>query len=83
MTDDRKLHPSDHFDTPGRVLESGDLSQQDKIEILTSWANEIRQLQVAEEENMAGAADLGEQLATVEKALLELGVDDMGHDAKA
>jgi hypothetical protein len=83
MTDDRMLQPSDYFDSPRSVLEADDLSQQEKIEVLTNWANEIRQLQVAEEENMSGAAGLGERLAAVENALLELDVDDTDHDAKA
>ncbi|MDZ7669347.1 MAG: hypothetical protein U5Q16_07970 [Gammaproteobacteria bacterium] len=82
MTDKRKLHPGDHFDTPRSVIEAGDLSREDKVEVLTNWANELRQLQVAEEENMPGKPGLGEQLAAVEQALLELG-GDVSHDAKA
>lgn len=83
MSDDKKSNPSDHFDDPRQVLEDGTLSKADKIEVLTNWANEIRQLQVAEEENMRGAPGLAEQLAAVEQALLSLGEDDVHHDAKA
>jgi len=80
---DRKSNPSDHFDDPQQVLDAADLSRADKIEVLTNWANEIRQLQVAEEENMRGTPGLAEQLAAVEQALLSLGEDDVHHDAKA
>jgi len=55
----------------------------DKLDVLTNWANEIRLLQVAEEENMGGSPDLAERLAAVEQALLSLGEDDASHDAKA
>jgi hypothetical protein len=84
MSDDRKLSPSDHFATPADVLKDDGLSRQDKIEVLTNWANEVRQLQVAEEENMRGGRPgLGQQLEAVEQALLNLGADDRAHDAKA
>lgn len=81
--EDWKLNPGDHFDTPAQVLETSELSDAVKIEVLTNWANEIRQLQVAEEENMRGAPGLAEQLAAVEQALLSLGREDRSHDAKA
>ena len=80
---DRKLNPSDYFERPADVLEADDLSREDKIEALINWANEIRLLQVAEEENMRGAPGLGEQLAAVEQALLTLGAHDHAHDAKS
>lgn len=83
MSDDRKLDPSAHFATPGDVVDAGDLSRDDKIEVLTNWANELRQLQVAEEENMTGSATLADQLAEVERALISLGGHDRAHDAKA
>ena len=82
MNEDWKLHPDDHFETPQHVLDA-DLARSEKIEVLTSWANEIRQLQVAEEENMRGAPGLAERLEAVEQALLPLGEDDVAHDAKA
>lgn len=83
MSDDRKLNPSEHFATPHEVLDADDLTREDKIQVLTNWANEIRQLQVAEEENMRGAPGLAEQLEAVEQALLSLGEDDVAHDSKA
>lgn len=84
MSEDRKLNPGDHYGSPAEVLADGTLSQDGKIEVLTNWANDIRLLQVAEEENMPGAAgDLAARLAEVEQALLSLGHDDTAHDAKA
>ncbi len=83
MSDDRKLDPSAHFKGPEDVVDAKDLARADKIEILTNWANELRQLQVAEEENMKGSAGLGDQLAAVERALLSMGSHDRAHDAKA
>lgn len=83
MSDERTRDPSRHFGTPAKLVAADDLSRSAKIEALTNWANEIRQLQVAEEENMKGPSDLGTRLQDVERALLELGADDPAHDAKA
>jgi len=83
MSDEKKSDPSEHFDDPHQVLDDAELSKADKLEVLTSWANEIRLLQVAEEENMGGSPELAERLAAVEQALLSLGEDDVSHDAKA
>lgn len=83
MSDERISDPSSHFDSPATLLGDSALSRTDKARALTNWANEIRQLQVAEEENMPGPSDLGERLAAVEAALLELGEHDSSHDAKA
>ena len=84
MHEDRKRDPADHYGSPAEVLKDDELSRTEKIEVLTNWANDIRLLQVAEEENMPGAAaDLAARLESVERALLSLGEDDAAHDAKA
>lgn len=83
MDDDRKLDPSQHFKSPADVAAASDLSTQDKVDVLTNWANELRQQQVAEEENMPGQGATGDLLQAVEQTLLELGGHDRGHDAKA
>ncbi len=75
--------PSDEFQSPQQVLDAADLSRDDKIRILTGWAYDLRELQVAEEENMRGAPGLAGRLAAVEQALLTLGVEDVRHDSKA
>jgi hypothetical protein len=80
---DRFLDPEAHFETPEAVLAAGDLSEDDKHKILVNWANDLRQQQVAEEENMGGRPGVGERLQAVEKALLKLGRTDPPHDAKS
>lgn len=77
------LDPEAYFGTPEAVLEADDLSSAEKITALTNWANELRQLQVAEEENMRGSSSIGERLRAVEQALLTLGKADTAHDAKS
>lgn len=81
--DEPFLDPEAYFGTPEAVLRADDLSTDEKITVLTNWANEIRQQQVAEEENMRGSSSLGERLQAVERALLTLGKDDSAHDAKS
>ena len=49
------LNPSSVFDTPEEVLSARGISRELKIEILRRWEYDQRQLQVAEEENMAGS----------------------------
>ena len=83
MSDERNLHPADAFASPADVLKARDLCDDDKVALLTSWANEIRLQLVAEEENMRGAPGLGEKLEAVEQALLALGHEDTPHDAKS
>lgn len=52
------------------MLNSGDLSRDQKIEILRRWEYDARELQVAEEENMIGTnADI---LGQIMRALLQL-----------
>ena len=48
------IDPSSVFKTPEEVLQEKDLSREQKIEILRRWEFDVRELQVAEEENMAG-----------------------------
>jgi hypothetical protein len=80
---DRFLDPEAHFETPEAVLAAGDLSENDKYRILVNWANDLRQQQVAEEENMRGKPGACERLQAVEAALLVLGREDKPHDAKS
>jgi len=48
------LVPASVFKTPEEVLNSQELSRDQKIKILRSWEYDARQLEVAEEENMIG-----------------------------
>jgi hypothetical protein len=48
------LNPAGVFETPEEVLEANDIPREEKIKILRNWEYDIRELQVAEEENMLG-----------------------------
>jgi hypothetical protein len=48
------LDPTSVFDGPEQVLERADLTRDQKILILRSWAYDARELEVAEEEGMTG-----------------------------
>jgi len=46
--------PSAVFKKPQEVIETGDLSREQKIEILQQWEQDARLMEVAEEESMPG-----------------------------
>ena len=48
------LDPASHFDSPGSLLKDDSLSREQKIELLRRWYHDALELQVAEEEGMAG-----------------------------
>lgn len=48
------IDPSGVFDRPEAVVSRKDIDRKTKIEILRRWEYDARELQVAEEENMAG-----------------------------
>jgi hypothetical protein len=58
------LNPNSVFKTPEEILNRNDFSRQQKVEILRRWEYDVRQLQVAEEESMAGP-----QLVTLDSIL--------------
>ena len=47
------LHPEEMFSTPKEILDHSEFTKEQKIEILRSWACDIREILVAEEEGMA------------------------------
>jgi hypothetical protein len=65
------VNPGSVFKTPEEVLQRNDLSREQKIEILRRWEYDVRQLQVAEEESMAGPQPVS--LDAVLNALRALG----------
>ena len=73
MTDIKRalVDPAAVFRTPQGVLDARDLSRQQKIEILRRWEYDVREVLVAEEENMPGPLGVG--LDEVLKALHALG----------
>mgnify|MGYP003571186566 CR=1 FL=1 len=64
------LDPADVFKTPEEVLQHGELSKEQKIEILRRWEYDASEVAVAEEEGMQGEKPL--MLRRVALALEEL-----------
>jgi len=48
------LNPNSVFKRPEEILKTNEFSREQKVEILRRWEYDVRQLQVAEEESMAG-----------------------------
>ncbi len=76
MTDTSKaMHdPTSVYKIPGDVVNDDSITLEDKIRILKQWEYDARELQVAEEENMANEGDGGSMLQRVKAALHELGI---------
>ncbi|HEV8723895.1 MAG TPA: hypothetical protein VGW77_25035 [Candidatus Binatia bacterium] len=66
--------PTAIFSKPQEVVETNDLSREQKIEILKRWEYDARELQVADEEGMAPADPQPVILDSVLNALRSLGV---------
>jgi hypothetical protein len=67
--------PESVFRHPRLVLQSPELSDDDKVVVLRNWKQGLIQLQQASEENMdsgAGPSDVSTQLAAVSRAMNEL-----------
>jgi len=64
------------FSDPQEIVEAADLSEQQKIALLSQWDTDLRLNMVATEENMAGSGSdrTAELLQLVEQALGRLGV---------
>lgn len=58
--DNAKLDPTEYFEDPDEVMQA-DISDDDKVTIFKQWEYDLRELLVAEEENMP-ADDDGESL---------------------
>lgn len=63
--------PASYFAAPADVVQSGELSRAQKIQILRRWEYDARLLEVAQEENMRGGTT--SRLADVLDALHALG----------
>ena len=59
------LHPEEIFSTPKEVLGHPEFTKEQKIEILRSWAYEVNECTVAEEEEEANAAGYGQNVFNV------------------
>ena len=70
---------SREFDRPRDIIDTADLSHEQKIKLLKEWEFDLRELQVASEENMTGDAGSGmtaELLRECRRALAGLGAAD-------
>lgn len=74
------LNPSAVFDSPQAVLQEGSLEKPDKIEILRRWEYDVREMQVAEEENMGGSK-AGQLLQEILAAQKQLGYERRDEDS--
>lgn len=75
------LKPESVFRNPREVIDAPGWNHDERIEILTSWQNQLVELQRATEENMpkAGApAETATRLSEVCDALLALGHESAG-----
>ncbi|MBI1179826.1 MAG: hypothetical protein GC201_04655 [Alphaproteobacteria bacterium] len=65
---------SEKYAHPEEILRDKSLSRDEKAQLLNEWEQDLRQLMVASEENMAGTVtgQPAESLAAVHEALAEL-----------
>ena len=65
--------------TPQQLLARDDLTREQKIGILRQWEQDLRELMVAEEENMSAAEPMNVSLDEVLVALETLGAGPASH----
>ena len=71
--DEALANPATVYRHPGDICTDSDLTREQKIQVLRQWEYDARELEVAEEENMAGGPP--DVLAEVLAALNELGAE--------
>jgi len=74
--DNDQTDPSTTYETPADLLKADDISRDEKIRLLRDWEYTLRQVQVAEEENMPNGPKA--HLKDVLDALHELGSESLG-----
>lgn len=67
-----KLDPASVYSSPREVLSDSSITREDKIDILKRWEYDVREIMVAEEENMP-ADNSAVLLEEIIAALKELG----------
>jgi hypothetical protein len=70
--DNYRSNPAEHFRSPDLVVEHPSLSADDKKEILTSWKDELMQLQAATAENMPRLDESNGQTVSLQQVELAL-----------
>ena len=76
--DEAMANPAAIYRRPVDICKDAALSREQKIQVLRQWEYDARELEVAEEENMAGGPP--DLLAEVLAALNELGADTAALD---
>lgn len=69
-----KANPSETYDDPKKVLDDDSLSEEKKLEILTSWKSEAIHLQESEAEGLSGGET--SRLDSIETAIRSLSNDN-------
>jgi hypothetical protein len=76
------LDPASAFDHPTEVVDSAELSREQKIQVLRRWEYDARELQVADEEGMTAPKPQAITLDMILAALRALGAPtDVEHSA--
>lgn len=71
--DDMLLDPANAFDAPEEVLAEGELSREQKIQVLRRWEDDARLLLTAQAEGMEPEKSSSDVLGRVQYALESLG----------
>ena len=73
------------FRHPEEIVEAGDLSYAEKLDLLEQWERDMRLLMIATEENMKGAnpGETADLLAGVRLSLRRLGASGRGKPRSA
>lgn len=69
---DALLDPTMFFNSPHQVVNSNELSKQQKIEILLRWKYDAEELEIADDENMPAANNVSDILDEILDALNKL-----------
>jgi hypothetical protein len=67
------INPAAVFRSPKEIVEHGQLTQEQKVDILRRWEYDVRELQVADEESMTAAFPERVTLEAVLQALRAVG----------
>ncbi len=79
---DPQREPAPDLSTPEGILHAPQLTRDQKIEKLRQMAYDARELDVASDEGMTSPSGASTSLGRIQRALLELGVEAEGTDAK-
>ncbi len=70
--DDMLLDPADAFNSPEQVLDTEQLTREQKVQILRRWDDDTRQLLTAQSEGMTSRDGASDVLKRIQQALEKL-----------